>query len=54
MRMATLILFPPVAGLVVAWSGRRLIGDTNTTFIAVLAMCAAVGIGLLTAGGLFP
>lgn len=45
MHTALLILFPPLAGFVVAWSGPRLLGNTNITFIAVLAMSAAIGVG---------
>lgn len=48
MHTAALIVFPPLAGLIIAWSGKRLLGDTNTTFIAVLATCAAVGVGFAT------
>lgn len=47
MNMIAFIIYPVLAGFIINVTGRKLLGDNNTTFVAGLAMAAAVGVGLV-------
>jgi hypothetical protein len=46
MRNFALIVYPPLAGAIVYYTGVKLLGNSNTVFIAIIAMVGAVGVGL--------
>jgi hypothetical protein len=48
MKILAITVLPPAAGFIIAWTGRRLLGSDAVAFTAIMAMCAAVGVGFAT------
>ena len=48
MKILAITVLPPAVGFIIAWTGRRLLGSDAVAFTAIMAMCAAVGVGFAT------